>query len=105
MLTGSMPPDATGLPCAGLRVPSGRTRTTEIWLLPASAARRYRPSLVAWSDPWEPTIVPVDPAVRVAARGVVFHLDVTHHAARCGGDLRRPGEAGCDQCDHHADRP
>ncbi len=31
-----------------------RGRRTEIWLLPASATARKRPSLDAWSAPWDP---------------------------------------------------
>jgi hypothetical protein len=39
--------------------PSWRMRSTEIWPLPASAARRKRPSLDAWSAPCEPMLAPV----------------------------------------------
>jgi hypothetical protein len=59
MLTGSIPPDDTGLPDAALSESSIATASTEIWLLPASAARTNFPSYVACSDPCEPTIAPV----------------------------------------------
>src|SRR6478735_6964315 len=59
MLTGSIPPDETGLPVAGVSDPSAPTANTEIWLLWASTASTQLPSEVDWIDPCEPTIVPV----------------------------------------------
>ena len=52
-----MPPEETGWPtCTG--TPPAVTRSTEIWLLPASTASRYRPSGVAWIAPCEPRPAP-----------------------------------------------
>ena len=59
MLTGSIPPDETGLPAAGVKEPPLPTANTEIWLLPASTASTQSPSAVAWIDPWDPMTVPV----------------------------------------------
>ena len=53
------PPDQTGLPSASTSLPSGLMRSTEIWLLPASTASRYRPSGLCCNAPWEPVPVPV----------------------------------------------
>src|SRR5262245_14849710 len=59
MLTGSIPPEDTGLPGAGVSAPLAPTASTEIWLLPASTASTQLPSAVVWIAPCEPTIVPV----------------------------------------------
>jgi hypothetical protein len=40
MLTGLTPLEETGPPPTGFSEPSGLTRSTEIWLLPASTANR-----------------------------------------------------------------
>ena len=65
MLTGSLPPEATGLPSATVRLPFGLIRSTEIWLLPASTASRYRPSALSCRAPCEPMPFPV-PAPPIA---------------------------------------
>ena len=59
MVTGEVPPDETGLSSTRRNEPPLRIRSTEIWLLPASATRRKRPSLDAWSAPCEPMPAPV----------------------------------------------
>src|SRR5579864_273992 len=59
MLTGSTPPDHTGPWSVGISLPPGRMRSTEIWLLPASAASTYLPSPLSCSAPWEPMLAPV----------------------------------------------
>src|SRR6266516_2809174 len=64
MLTGLAPFEETGPPPTGTSEPSGLIRSTEISLLPASTANRYRPSLLSCSAPWEaiPFPVPTPPA-------------------------------------------
>ena len=59
MLTGSMPAEETGLSFTAFSVPSDLIRSTEIWLLAASTASRYRPSLLTWRAPWDPMPAPV----------------------------------------------
>ena len=48
-LTGVIPPEDTGWP-ASTGTPSAVRRRTEIWLLPASTASRYRPSWVTGQE-------------------------------------------------------
>ena len=57
MLTGFAPSEETT--SAIWSDPSGLMRRTEIWLLPASTARRYRPFPLSCSEPWEATPCPV----------------------------------------------
>ena len=52
MLTGVIPPEGTGWPTR-TGTPLSVMRSTEIWLLPASTASRYLPSLVTCIAPWE----------------------------------------------------
>ena len=52
MLTGVIPPEDTGWPTR-TGTPSSVMRSTETWLLPASTASRYLPSLVTCIAPWD----------------------------------------------------
>src|SRR6266702_1512484 len=63
-LTGSTPPEETTPSCTSLSEPSPWIRSTEIWLLPASAAIRNRPSGEICSAPCDasPAPVPAPPA-------------------------------------------
>ena len=63
MLTGFTPPEETGWP-ASTGTPPAVIRRTEIWLLPASTASRYRPPGVAWIAPWEARPTPGARAAR-----------------------------------------
>jgi hypothetical protein len=64
MLSGSVPREETTPPGSRLREPPEWTRSTEIWLLPASTAIRNRPSAENCSAPCEasPEPVPAPPA-------------------------------------------
>ena len=57
-LTGRMPPEGTGLPTSWSE-PSKLTRSTEIWLLPASTAIKKRPSGGIFSAPCDASPAPV----------------------------------------------
>ena len=63
MLTGVIPPEDTGWPTR-TGTPSSVMRSTETWLLPASTASRYLPSLVTCIAPWDarPEPSPMPPA-------------------------------------------
>ena len=62
MLSGRVPPEDTTP--TRLSEPSRWTRSTEIWLLPASTASTYRPSAENWIEPWDasPAPAPAPPA-------------------------------------------
>src|SRR6201986_1088659 len=72
-LTGRVPPDGATRPGSSLSLPSCFTRSTDTWLLPASAATMNLPSAVIWIAPWEAKLdpVPAPPATKgECARGV-----------------------------------
>ena len=109
MLTGCTPPEETGSP-DGSGIPRWVSRSTEIWLLPASTASRNRPSGLSWIAPWDPRPapspappigerrpgyrcqrpvgVPVESCDGVRACRVVVDVGVAHDR-RCGGEVRR----------------
>src|SRR5438034_11117966 len=83
MLTGLTPPEETGPPPMGFSSPSELMRNTEIWLLPASTASRYLPSLETCRAPCEPTPAPVPapPAANGEPRNGVNELSVCRSQA------------------------
>ena len=124
MLTGFAPFEETT--SAIWSDPPGLMRRTEIWLLPASTARMYRPSLLSCSEPWEAITVPragaadregragnrserpvrvaVEAGDRVHAGCVVVDIQVADDAGRRGGDGARSGNGARDrEHDHDAE--
>ena len=82
MLTGRTPPEDTTL--ARRSDPPGLMRSTETWLLPASAASRNRPPSAICTAPWEarPAPVPAPPAVKgEPGKGVSVPLACRSNAA------------------------